>query len=242
MSDPEAPALPPGQRARRDFPRFGTHLNLPPPPIPDAPAIEVAGRAVVTPFAVPLARLAELPRRRQRSDLHCVSGWSATGMTWEGVPFASFYRAFVEPALTGASPPTHLVLAGLDGYRVAELLEDALADDVLLADTLDGEPLPPDHGAPLRFLSPGQYGYVNLKHLARVEVWTEEPPRGFGYAHPLGRLMRPPLFWRHPRGRVWHEERNLHVPNWLLLPIYAALRAPIRWLSARGSTERGRRR
>jgi DMSO/TMAO reductase YedYZ molybdopterin-dependent catalytic subunit len=229
--------LPPGQHARRNFPRFGTHLHLPPPPVPDAPEIEISG-AVHSSFAVPLGRLGDLPRREQVSDLHCVSGWSARGLRWEGVLFSGFWRQFIEPALSADRLATHLVLEGYDGYRVVEPLADALADDVLLVDQLDGQPLTGDHGAPIRFVSPSQYGYVSVKHLARIEVWTKEPPENYGRAHWSGRLMLRPLFWRHPHGRVWHEERNRYLPARLLRVVYAPLRPPIRWLSALGSDAR----
>jgi DMSO/TMAO reductase YedYZ molybdopterin-dependent catalytic subunit len=236
---PRAGSLPPGQRARRDFPRFGTHLHLPPPAIPAAPAIEIAG-SVREPFTVALAKLAALPRTELIADFHCVGGWSTTGLRWEGIPFAAFYREIIEPTLA-TEQPTHLVLQGLDGYRVVEAVEDALADNVLLADHLDGQPLTGDHGAPIRFLSPSQYGYVSAKHLCRIEVWKQEPPENYGYVHPLGwAVMRPPFFWRHPRGRVWHEERNRHLPPRLLRVVYAPIRAPIRWLSARGSERRSK--
>jgi len=161
-----------------------------------------------------------------------------TGLALGGVPFSSFWRQFIEPALLEDEPATHLVLVGLDGYRVVEYLEDALRDDVLLADRLDGHPLTGDHGAPIRFVSPSQYGYVSVKHLARIEIWTQEPPENFGHVHWSGRLMLRPLFWRHARGRVWHEERNRHLPARLLRAIYTPLRPPIRWLSAIGSDAR----
>jgi DMSO/TMAO reductase YedYZ molybdopterin-dependent catalytic subunit len=232
-----SPVLPPGQRARADFPRFGTHLNLRPPAIPPNPSIEITG-AVREAFAVPLSALAELPRRELTADLHCVSAWSATGLRWEGVPFSSFYRELIAPAL-GPHAVTHLVLEGLDGYRVVVAIEDALGGDVLLADTLDGRPLTADHGAPTRFVSPGQYGYVSAKHLARIQVYTEEPAENFGHVHPLGRMvLRGPFFQRHPRGRVWQEERHRYLPGAVLRAIYAPLRLPIRWLSALGSDER----
>src|SRR3954469_24283512 len=75
--------LPPGQRAIDDFPRFGTHLHRPAPPVPADPAIEVGG-AVTRPFAVPLAELAALPRRELTADFHCVAGWAATGLPGGG--------------------------------------------------------------------------------------------------------------------------------------------------------------
>jgi hypothetical protein len=49
---------------------------------------------------------------------------------------------------------THVVFEGADGFRTVYLLDDALSDDVLLADHLDGAPLDFDHGAPLRIVSP----------------------------------------------------------------------------------------
>lgn len=232
--------LPPGQRARQGFPRFGTHLHLPAPAIPADPSIEISG-SVCDDLAVPLTTLAELPRRELNADFHCVSGWSATGLCWEGVPFADFYREIIEPALSPDLAITHLVFEGLDGYRVVVSIEDALADDVLLADRLDGRPLTGDHGAPVRFVSPSQYGYVSAKHLARIEVCAEEPAENFGHVHPLGKVvMRGLLFQRHPRGRVWHEERHRYLPGWVLRVAYAPLRPPIRWLSALGSDKRAK--
>jgi len=230
--------LPPGQRARRDFPRFGTHLNIGAPEIPAAPRIEIGG-SVRDNFPLPLAKLAELPRRELTADLHCVSGWSATGLCWEGVAFAAFYSEFIDPALAPGVEITHLVVEGLDGYRAVVSVEDALADDVLLADGLGGRPLTGDHGAPLRFVSPSQYGYVSVKHVARIEAHTQEPAENFGHVHPLGKVvMRGLLFQRHPRGRVWHEERHRYLPGRVLRVAYAPLRPPIRWLSALGSDER----
>jgi DMSO/TMAO reductase YedYZ molybdopterin-dependent catalytic subunit len=230
--------LPPGQRAVEGFPRFGTHLNLPAPQFLEDPAIEIGG-TVREAVSVPLARLEELPRCEITADFHCVSGWSATGLRWEGVSFSSFYRQFAGPAVASDRVITHLVFQGLDGYRVVVSTEDALADDVLIADRLNGRPLTADHGGPVRLVSPSQYGYVSAKHLTRVELWTEEPGENYGYAHPLGRVvMRGPLFQRHPRGRVWQEERHRYLPAWMLRAAYAPLRLPIRWLSARGSEER----
>jgi DMSO/TMAO reductase YedYZ molybdopterin-dependent catalytic subunit len=232
------PQLPPGQHARADFPRFGTHLYLRAPDLPVDPVIEVAGVVQEVVF-VPADALTRLPRRAQTSALHCVSGWSAINLRWEGVPFTDFYVEFIEPVLDCEA--THLILEGSDGYRVVERLADALARDVLIADRLNGKPLSSDHGAPLRFVSPSQYGYVSVKHLARIEVHAREPRMNFSWVHWMGAaIMRPPFFWRHPRGRVWNEERNRYLPAWLLRPIYAPLRLPIRILSRCGGE--GRRR
>jgi DMSO/TMAO reductase YedYZ molybdopterin-dependent catalytic subunit len=216
--------LPPGQRAVDGFPRFGTHLHRPPPAVPAAPAIEITG-AVTAPAAVALADLAALPRHRITADFHCVAGWSATGLDWEGVAFATFHRAYIEP-LVGPGV-THVGFVGLDGYRSLAVLEDVLAADVLIAEHLDGRPLDGDHGAPVRLVSPDQYGFVSTKHLCRIELHAGEPADL--YASVVDRLLA-----AHPRARVWQEERHRHVPARALRLPYRLLIPPIRHLSARG--------
>lgn len=49
-------------------------------------------------------------------------------------------------------------------------LEDALNRDNLLCYEMNGEPLPPEHGAPVRLIAPGWYGVANVKWLTRIEV------------------------------------------------------------------------
>jgi DMSO/TMAO reductase YedYZ molybdopterin-dependent catalytic subunit len=212
--------LPPGQYRIEGFPRFGANLQQPPPEVPDDPRLEITG-AVRAPTEVALTELASLPRREIAADLHCVSGWSATGLRWGGVAFADLYRTLIEPSVRPDNTITHVVFEGLDGYRSVALLEDLLADDVVIADRLDGEPLGPDHGAPVRLVSPGQYGYVSTKHLCRIEVCASEPKVRY---HPsllvhLGLQMVKP----HRRARVAHEERHRYLPAWVARPIYHRL-------------------
>lgn len=219
--------LPPGQRRIDGFPRFGTHLARPAPAVPRDPVIEISG-AVASPFALPLAALATLPRRELTADFHCVAGWSATDLHWEGVGFADFYRAIIEPAVRPGASVTHVVFGGLDGYRSVASIEDALAEDVLIAERLDGRPLDGDHGAPARLVSPHQYGFISVKHLCRIELHTAEPTGV--YASPALRVLAP-----HPRARVWEEERHRLLPAWSVRRVYRLLIVPIAFLSARGS-------
>ncbi len=154
---------------------------------------------------------------------------SATNLRWEGVSFEIFYRRIIAPALPPDTVATHLVFRGLDGYRSVVSIDDALADGVLIAERLDGRPLDGDHGAPARSVSPAQYGYVSTKHLCRVEVHIAEPQDG--HAFHISNL----LFRRHPRARVWEEERHGYFPAWSVRPVYRALKAPFLYLCARGS-------
>jgi DMSO/TMAO reductase YedYZ molybdopterin-dependent catalytic subunit len=197
--------------------------------------IEISG-AVAKPFARPLAELATLPRRQLIADFHCVAGWSATDLRWEGVAFETFYRLIIEPSVPPDASITHVVFEGLDGYRSIVSIEDALADDVLMAEHLNGRPLDSDHGAPVRLVSPNQYGFVSTKHLCRIELHTDEPKENFGHVSLIGQVaFRTPFFQRHPRARVWQQERHRYLPAWSLRPLYRLLIPPIAFLSAHGS-------
>jgi DMSO/TMAO reductase YedYZ molybdopterin-dependent catalytic subunit len=232
LSYPVRMTLPPGQHAIEGFPRFGTHLHQPPPPVPPDPVLAVSG-AVTAPFEIPLGDLATLPRRELTADFHCVAGWSATGLRWEGVAFADLYREMIGPAVRPGAPVTHIVFGGLDGYRPSLTIEDALAGDVLIAERLDGRPLDAEHGAPARLVSPRQYGYLNTKHLCRIELHTAAPSPDYGVSR-LSRVgLRLLWFRHHPRARVWEEERHRHLPPKLVRPLYRPLIAPIMILSRR---------
>jgi DMSO/TMAO reductase YedYZ molybdopterin-dependent catalytic subunit len=223
--------LPPGQTAIRGFPRFGTHAHHPPPAVTAAPTLEIAG-AVAEPLVLPLETLRGLPRRESVSDFHCVAGWSATGLRWEGVPFAALYRERLLSRVT--APVTHVKFVGSDGHWSVALLEDVLGDDVLLADQLDGQPLDGAHGAPLRLVSPGQYGFINTKHLCRIELLTAEPATCVGTASTQAHVgLRLFGYKRFVRARVWEQERHRFLPprlvreiSWLLLPALRRLSAP----------------
>jgi DMSO/TMAO reductase YedYZ molybdopterin-dependent catalytic subunit len=93
---------------------------------------------------------------------------------WRGVPLAAVL-AEAEPL----DDAVDVVFTGLDGgleggvpqrYRRALPLAEALAPDVLLAHELNGAPLPPQHGFPLRLVVPGWYGMTNVKWLSRIDV------------------------------------------------------------------------
>jgi DMSO/TMAO reductase YedYZ molybdopterin-dependent catalytic subunit len=221
--------LPPGQRALRRFPRFGTHLAQAAPAVPVDPVVTVRAPGM-EPFDVPLANLAALPRKELHADFHCVAGWSTTNLRWEGVLFETFYRTTIEPALVPGTVITHVVFSGLDGYRSTLLFEDALDDRVLLAQRLDGLALGANHGAPLRLVSPSQYGYMSTKHLCDIEVRSGKP-------RSERRSFADRLLESHPRARVAHEERHGSLPGWLVRPFYRALKAPLLYLCARGEQQ-----
>jgi sulfane dehydrogenase subunit SoxC len=85
----------------------------------------------------------------------------------------------------------HGVEGGLEqDYARSLPLSEALGDEVLLAYELNGEPLPPQHGFPLRLVVPGWYGMTNVKWLSRITV-LGEPFEGYQQAQGY-RLRRDP--------------------------------------------------
>jgi DMSO/TMAO reductase YedYZ molybdopterin-dependent catalytic subunit len=208
MSEP----LPPGQRETRTFPRFGlTQFAHRFPKEPSRIEIEVTGD-VEHELCLSDA-LNGLPRIEQISDFHCVTTWSRRSLCWGGVRFRDFFERVVLPQASPRSRATLVALRGQDGARTGMLLEDLLAPDVLLADTLDGQSLTVEHGAPLRLIAPAHYGYKSVKYLSRIEFRSADA----GYRVSGFRFMD------HLRARVALEERGRGVPGWLLRYLYRPL-------------------
>lgn len=209
-------SLPPGQKVIGYFPRFGTHLSEPAPRIEEPAIIRVAG-AVARCLEVPLIRLTQLDHRTMVADFHCVAGWTAEGLRWDGVAFRRFYESVIVPEASPEPGVSHILFQGADGFRSVLTLDDALDSNVLLADRLGGAALDSRHGAPVRLVSPRQYGYKSTKHLCRIELHTSEPADGHEKAG-LNFLLA--LLKAHPRARVSEEERHRYLPAWLIRGLY----------------------
>lgn len=207
--------LPPGQREIESFPRFGLiPFAARFPTALGTAQVQIAGD-VRTSVAVGIEP-ERLARVEQCSDFHCVTTWTRRGLQWSGFRFSDFYQQIVVPLADPSADATFVVLRGQDGARSSLPLEDLLAPDVLLADRLDGEPLSIAHGAPLRLVAPGHYGYKSVKHINRIEFL-----RSSASYRPVG--FR---FMIHPRARVANEERGQWIPGWILRYLYRPLIRP----------------
>jgi DMSO/TMAO reductase YedYZ molybdopterin-dependent catalytic subunit len=94
---------------------------------------------------------------------------------WRGVPLrevlerAGISRRAVDVMPAGLDPT--VVAGGTDQGHVRRPLPIAKAlDDALLAYEMNGAPLPPDHGFPLRLVVPGCVGVASIKWLGELEV------------------------------------------------------------------------
>jgi sulfite oxidase len=117
------------------------------------------------------------------ADLPGETPWGpgATGTArWAGARLADVLRdAGVDPAATD------VVLTGADvadepgePYTVSVPLEKALGSEVLLAWSMNDDPLPAAHGAPVRVVVPGWIGARSVKWLDRITV-ADAPSTGF---------------------------------------------------------------
>jgi DMSO/TMAO reductase YedYZ molybdopterin-dependent catalytic subunit len=170
----------------------------------DVPALEAEGfrlrvdGLVGSPLELSLAELRALPRRSVTATLECAGNGRAlmrpapAGTPWRygavgtarftGTPLAGVLdRADLAPGAV------ELLFAGSDRGEVAPgravAFERSLPanaarrEDVLLAWEMNGEPLSPDHGHPLRLVVPGWYGVASVKWLVRISA-LDRPFRG----------------------------------------------------------------
>lgn len=105
---------------------------------------------------------------------------------WRGVPAAGLLEearvrdGAVEALFTGLD---HGVEGGEEqSYARSLPLGELLAGDAILAYEVNGVPLPPQHGFPLRLVVPGWYGMTSVKWLARVSL-VDEPFDGYQMRH-----------------------------------------------------------
>jgi DMSO/TMAO reductase YedYZ molybdopterin-dependent catalytic subunit len=96
--------------------------------------------------------------------------WNLGGIgvaEWTGVPLHEVLgRAGVKRSARDAMPE------GLDSKKVSRpmSIEKAMAEDTLLVYAMNGQPLLPDHGFPVRMLLPGWVGISHVKWVGRIEV------------------------------------------------------------------------
>jgi DMSO/TMAO reductase YedYZ molybdopterin-dependent catalytic subunit len=107
------------------------------------------------------------------SDFHCVTRWSQLDMDWQGVRVRDVLNL-----ATPLAPAKFVTMHGYDGYTTNLPLDALLDDDVLIAHSVMGKPLTPEHGGPVRMVVPKRYAWKGAKWLKAIEL-HEHDRRGF---------------------------------------------------------------
>ena len=159
----------------------------------DIPAID-DHKLVVAGKTWSMSELRALPAKTVRATLECAGNgrakfnprypsmpWTQGGVStadWTGVPLR---------AVLGSVRAQEVVFTGADrgfdsgvehAFARSLPLEEAMRDEVLLAWAMNGQPLAPQHGAPLRLVVPGWFGMASVKWLARIEL-LDQPFEGY---------------------------------------------------------------
>jgi DMSO/TMAO reductase YedYZ molybdopterin-dependent catalytic subunit len=220
----EVAGLTPLFTGNRDFYRVDTAISVP--------------RIRPADYRLSMTGMFDSPRRYTLDDLFgrddvierditltCVSnevgGRLAGTARWIGVPLGALLR---ENGIRSGSD--QLLCRSADGMTIGAPTRSALeVEDAMLAFGMNGEPLPVEHGFPVRMLIPGLYGYVSAcKWLVRIEAttfdavdayWVERDWAADGPIKVASRIDTPAPLRQFPAGRrpiagvAWAQTRGI---------------------------------
>ena len=183
----QAGRLPPGQSLTLKWPVL--HYGTVPRFDPERWDFRVSG-LVEKPVRFTWEEFNRLPMKEVLADMHCVTRWSRFDVRWEGVPFSEVAR------IAGVKPEAHFVMVHAEqGYTANVPLEDLMRPTTLFALKHNGEPLPADHGYPVRLVVPHLYAWKSVKWVRGIEFRPQDAPG----------------FWEqngyHIYGDPWKEQR-----------------------------------
>jgi DMSO/TMAO reductase YedYZ molybdopterin-dependent catalytic subunit len=159
--------IPPGQTRTRKWPVLDAHGT------PDVDlekwTFEVEG-LVARPLKWTLDEFLQLPSVKVYADFHCVTRWSRLDNVWGGVSTREIAR------LVGLKDEAKFVVASAYdyGWTTNIPIEFFLAEDALFAWSHDGEPIPAEHGGPVRLIVPQLYAWKSAKWVKGVRFLAED--------------------------------------------------------------------
>ena len=187
---PEA-RTPPGQTLTRKWPVL--HYGRVPMIRPEDWSLRIWG-LVENPVVLDLEQLSALPRVNLRCDIHCVTHWSRLDNLFTGVPTRAL-RDLVRPLPEARFIIEHAASDPGSDWTANVPIDEFFDEDCILATHHDGQPLAPEHGAPVRAVVPRLYLWKGAKWISSIEVVAEDRPG----------------FWEmngyHMHGDPWLEER-----------------------------------
>jgi DMSO/TMAO reductase YedYZ molybdopterin-dependent catalytic subunit len=190
--------LPPGQSLTQKFPVL--HYGPVPSFNPATWDFRFTGE-VETSRVLSWEEFQKLPRTQIKMDIHCVTRWSKFDTVWEGVSV----KTLIDTGLIRLKPSAKYVLQIAEyGFTVNLPLDIILADNFLMATHLDGQPITPEHGYPVRGVVGAITGNTDLvvPYFWKGAKWL----RGLKFME-----HDQPGFWEqagyHNEADVWKEQR-----------------------------------
>ncbi len=169
--------VPPGQHLAKGFPV----LTYGQTPQVDKQAWEFKVWGLAAPKTFTWEDFMAMPQSHFTADFHCVTTWSKLDVQWTGVKVTDFMQ-YIEVE----SEALHVMQHCYGGYTTNLAMEDFLREENFFAHTLFGEPLPADHGGPMRLVVPHLYAWKSAKWINGLE-FLEQMELGFwernGYHH-----------------------------------------------------------
>lgn len=124
-----------------------------------------------------LKSLKKLPKATQTSRLKCVESWSSKAK-WGGFRPVELFK-IVKPK----KEAKYVYFYSADEYYEFIPIEDLHHPRTIFVYEMNGNPLPDEHGAPLRLIIPPKYAYKSVKTILKIEFVAKE---GLGYWERLG--------------------------------------------------------
>ncbi|MEV7284564.1 sulfite oxidase [Streptomyces sp. NPDC093252] len=192
--------------------------------------LRIHGRGVTRPLTLTYDDLLRRELVERDITLTCVSnevgGPYVGNARWTGVRLAELLAECGARAPSRGGPADQLVARSVDGMTLGSPVEDVMdGRDALLALGMNGEPLPFDHGFPVRMVVPGLYGFVSAcKWIEDIELTTFDAydpywvRRGWARRAPVktqSRIDTPRPFARPTAGEVmvagvaWAQHRGI---------------------------------
>jgi DMSO/TMAO reductase YedYZ molybdopterin-dependent catalytic subunit len=139
---------------------------------PETYRLRVTG-LVKTPLELTYTQVIARERYSKVITLHCVEGWSAK-ILWEGVKVKDLL------AQAGYDPRAAVVIfTSYDGYSTSLPLSYVVDRDILLADGMNGAPVPAERGFPFVLAAEDKWGYKWAKWVTGIEVSADTGFKGY---------------------------------------------------------------
>jgi DMSO/TMAO reductase YedYZ molybdopterin-dependent catalytic subunit len=179
--------LPPGQRLTERWPVL--HYGRVPSIDTKSWTFTIAG-LVEAERTLAYEEFIALPHIEVFSDIHCVTTWSRYNNLWEGIS-----TGVIKDLVRIEPEAKHLMVESAGGFTTNLSLDDFFQPDALFALKHDGQPLTPEHGAPVRLVVPRLYFWKSAKWVTGIRFVSYDQP-GFWESNGY-----------HRHGDPWREER-----------------------------------